>query len=58
MGLIRSGFSFTLGTLFGIYLAQNYNIPNVQGIVNVGLVMAKQIERAYRKRGKDEEDDY
>ncbi|KAJ7558611.1 hypothetical protein O6H91_04G048100 [Diphasiastrum complanatum] len=56
MGLIRSTFSFSLGTLFGVYLAQNYNLPNVQGLVNIGLLMAKQIEAAYRKSSRDRDD--
>ncbi|KAJ7561304.1 hypothetical protein O6H91_03G023000 [Diphasiastrum complanatum] len=49
MGLIRSTFSFTLGTLVGVYVAQNYNVPNVQKMVSMGMVMVRQLEEAYRK---------
>ncbi|XP_027182979.1 uncharacterized protein LOC113781268 [Coffea eugenioides] len=49
MGLIRSCFSFMVGTVFGVYLAQNYNVPNVQKLCNTGLVIAKHIEENYRK---------
>ncbi|GMI66934.1 hypothetical protein HRI_000362700 [Hibiscus trionum] len=49
MGIIRSGFSLMAGTLFGIYLAQNYNVPNIKKLANTGYVMAKHIEENYRK---------
>ncbi|KAJ7548677.1 hypothetical protein O6H91_07G021900 [Diphasiastrum complanatum] len=49
MGLIRSSFSFSMGALVGVYIAQNYNVPNIQGLINTGLAMAKQMEHAYRK---------
>ncbi|KAK8565914.1 hypothetical protein V6N13_020988 [Hibiscus sabdariffa] len=49
MGIIRSGFSLMAGTLFGIYLAQNYNVPNIKKFANTGYVMAKHIEENYRK---------
>lgn len=38
-----------VGTAFGVYLAQNYNVPNVQKLCNTGLVIAKHIEENYRK---------
>ncbi|KAK8688069.1 hypothetical protein V6N13_086852 [Hibiscus sabdariffa] len=49
MGIIRSAFSLMAGTLFGIYLAQNYNVPNINKLANTGYVMAKHIEENYRK---------
>ncbi|CAM6084593.1 unnamed protein product [Calypogeia fissa] len=49
MGIIRSSLSFTLGTLFGVYVAQNYNVPNIQTLFNTGYSVAKHMEEQYRK---------
>lgn len=65
MGLIRSSFSFFLGTVCGIYIAQNYSVPNVTSLVNTYLYRAKRIEETYRKPtpdgkigDKDKDDDF
>ncbi|PHU16263.1 hypothetical protein BC332_17468 [Capsicum chinense] len=57
MGFIRSTLSFVMGTGLGVYLAQNYNVPNIQKLFNTGLVIAKHFEENYRKPNKrnDEE---
>ncbi|XP_073136238.1 uncharacterized protein [Henckelia pumila] len=52
MAILRSSFAFIVGTGFGVYLAQNYKVPNIQGLVNTGLVIAKHIEENYRKPKK------
>lgn len=58
MGIIRTTFSFMLGTAFGVYVAQNYNVPNVNKIYKTGLVMAKHYEENYRKpKSKGDDDD-
>ncbi|KAK1408254.1 hypothetical protein QVD17_39890 [Tagetes erecta] len=49
MGIIRSSFSFMLGSACGIYVAQNYNVPNINKLYNMGLIMAKHYEQNYRK---------
>lgn len=49
MGLMRSSVHFTLGGLVGVYVAQNYNVPDVAGLVNTGLAIAKFFEKQYRK---------
>ncbi|XVF33528.1 hypothetical protein REPUB_Repub17cG0176400 [Reevesia pubescens] len=43
------GFTLMAGTLFGVYLAQNYNVPNIGKLANTGFVIAKHIEENYRK---------
>ncbi|XP_022887107.1 uncharacterized protein LOC111402999 isoform X2 [Olea europaea var. sylvestris] len=56
MGIIRSSFSFISGTVFGIYIAQNYNVPNIKKVVNEALFSAKKVEEKYRKPKKPGDD--
>ncbi|XP_068635994.1 uncharacterized protein [Aristolochia californica] len=56
MGIIRSSFTFLLGTVCGVYVAQNYNVPNIKKLTNTGLLMAKHIEENYRKPKNKGED--
>ncbi|KAG6427739.1 hypothetical protein SASPL_111986 [Salvia splendens] len=57
MGIIKSGFSFIVGTACGVYIAQNYNVPNVRKLFNTSLVVAKHIEENYRKPKKRDDDE-
>ncbi|KAG2309120.1 hypothetical protein Bca52824_028868 [Brassica carinata] len=57
MGIIKSCFSLLLGTAFGVYLAQNYDVPNIRKLTNTSLVVAKHIEENYRKPKKDDDRD-
>ena len=57
MGLIRSSFHFMVGTVFGVYVAQNYNVPNIQKLYNTGVLIAKHMEQNYRKPKKTDNDD-
>ncbi|XP_059276006.1 uncharacterized protein LOC132030401 [Lycium ferocissimum] len=57
MGIFKSTFSFVFGTGFGVYLAQNYNVPNIQKLVDTGLVIAKHFEENYRKPKKRDNED-
>ncbi|XP_065871313.1 uncharacterized protein [Euphorbia lathyris] len=57
MGIIRSCFSFILGTVSGVYIAQNYDVPNIKKLASTGLFMAKLMEEKYRKpKSKKDED--
>ncbi|KAJ0987715.1 hypothetical protein J5N97_006071 [Dioscorea zingiberensis] len=55
MGLIKSSVHFLLGAGCGIYIAQNYNVPNIKKLVNTWMFVAKHIEETYRKPRKDED---
>ncbi|XP_073021464.1 uncharacterized protein [Primulina eburnea] len=56
MGIIRRSFFFIAGTACGIYLAQNYDVPNIKKVVNDTLFTAKKVEEKYRKPGKPGDD--
>jgi len=56
MGLIKSSFSFILGTGCGIYIAQNYNVPNIKKVANTWIFLAKTVEKIYRKPDKRDDD--
>ncbi|XVF11192.1 hypothetical protein REPUB_Repub08aG0004800 [Reevesia pubescens] len=56
MGIIKSSFSFMVGTFCGIYVAQNYNVPNIKKLADTALFMAKLVEEKYRKP-KNRDDD-
>ncbi|VVA94318.1 unnamed protein product [Arabis nemorensis] len=56
MGIIRSSFPFLMGTVSGIYIAQNYNVPNIKQLANCTVSKAKQLEQRYRKP-KSRDDD-
>ncbi|RAL52224.1 hypothetical protein DM860_016073 [Cuscuta australis] len=49
MGIIRNNFIFISGTLCGIYIAQNYNVPNIRKTIEAALFKAKVVEEKYRK---------
>jgi hypothetical protein len=57
MGIIWNGFHFIVGTAFGIYVAQNYNFPNIQKLVNTCLLIAKHYEENYRNPKKSNKSD-
>lgn len=46
-----------VGTVFGVYVAQNYNVPNIQKLYNTGLLIAKHYEENYRKSKKRDDED-
>ncbi|XP_039046772.1 uncharacterized protein LOC120187050 [Hibiscus syriacus] len=56
MGIIKSCFSFIAGTVCGIYVAQNYNVPNVKKLADSAFFIAKHVEENYRKP-KNKDDD-
>ncbi|RXI08590.1 hypothetical protein DVH24_022734 [Malus domestica] len=44
MGIIKSSFSFLVGTVAGIYIAQNYDVPNIKKLGDTAVFIAKQYE--------------
>ncbi|XP_074264930.1 uncharacterized protein LOC141587361 [Silene latifolia] len=56
MGIIRSGFSFIVGTVFGVYVAQNYDVPNIRKLGDTGMAKLKHYEQTYRKPKKPRDD--
>lgn len=55
MGLFKGSFVFLTGVGCGVYVAQNYNVPNVKKLVNTYLFVAKHLEETYRKPKKDDD---
>lgn len=44
-----------LGTVFGMYVAQNYDVPSLEKLYHTGLLIANFYEANYHKsRNKDE----
>lgn len=55
MGLIKSSIHFMLGTGCGIYIAQNYNVPDIRKLVKTWMFVAEHIEKTYQKPKKDDD---
>ncbi|KAL5072352.1 hypothetical protein RYX36_011336 [Vicia faba] len=52
MGIIRRFFTFIAGNVVGIYVAQNYQVPNIKKEADTFLLTAKEFEEKYRKPNK------
>ncbi|CDP19510.1 unnamed protein product [Coffea canephora] len=49
MGFFRSCFKYMAGGVIGVYIAQNYDVPNLRKLASCGFLMAKKVEQTYRK---------
>lgn len=47
--LIRSGFVFGTGTAFGVYLAQNYRMPDIAAVVSALTKKANNAAEDHKK---------
>lgn len=54
MGFFRTSFTLMFGMGCGVYVAQNYDIPNVKKLFNTYMFLAKHIEETYRKPKRDD----
>ncbi|PIA35697.1 hypothetical protein AQUCO_03500211v1 [Aquilegia coerulea] len=56
MGIIGGCFTLVVGTIGGVYLAQNYNLPNIKNLTETGLFLVKQFEQGIKKKDKPQND--
>lgn len=56
MGIFKGSFSFMVGTACGIYIAQNYSVPNIKKLANTAIFMARHLEEKYRKPKKRDDE--
>uniref|UniRef100_A0A452XRD5 Uncharacterized protein n=1 Tax=Aegilops tauschii subsp. strangulata TaxID=200361 RepID=A0A452XRD5_AEGTS len=49
MGFIQSTFSLLVGAAGGIYIAQNYDVPNIKNYMQGLMGKAKELDHAYKK---------
>ncbi|KAL0929141.1 hypothetical protein M5K25_001083 [Dendrobium thyrsiflorum] len=54
MGIFTNSFSFVMGIGCGIFVAQNYNVPNMKKLLKEWSSEAKHVEESYRKPKKDD----
>ncbi|AQK79193.1 uncharacterized protein [Zea mays] len=57
MGFLQSTFSLLIGTGCGIYIAQNYDVPNIKKLMRSLVGKAKEVEESYKKTGNSKNKD-
>ena len=57
MGFLKSTFSLLIGTGCGIYIAQNYEVPNIKKLMWTLMGKAKEFEESYKKQGNGKNKD-
>ncbi|KAF0924057.1 hypothetical protein E2562_008385 [Oryza meyeriana var. granulata] len=55
MGFLQSTFSLLIGTGCGIYIAQNYDVPNMKKLMRSLMGKAKEVEESYKKPGNNKD---
>ena len=55
MSFIRSLFFFSAGSVYGVYIAQNYSVPDVRKLFKTAVIIARVYEENYRKKPSDED---
>jgi hypothetical protein len=60
MGILKSTLSLLIGTGCGIYIAQNYDVPNIKEFMWSLMGRAKEFEESYKKQGngKNKDNEY
>ncbi|ESW29338.1 hypothetical protein PHAVU_002G062300 [Phaseolus vulgaris] len=56
MGIIKSSFSFVMGAALGVYVAQNYQVPDIKRLASTAFSMANHIEHTFRKNSNKKDD--
>ena len=54
--MFGNSLSFVFGVGLGIYIAQNYNVPDIKLLLQKGYKAAKALEKAARKDDYDDDD--
>lgn len=57
MGFLQNTFSLLIGTGCGIYIAQNYKVPNIKQLIRDLMGKAKEVEESYKKPGNGKSKD-
>ncbi|QCD91570.1 hypothetical protein DEO72_LG4g2536 [Vigna unguiculata] len=57
MGIIRSSLSHVMATALGLYIAQNYKVPDIKALASTAYSMATQVEHTFRKKSNKKDDD-
>uniref|UniRef100_J3M3G9 Uncharacterized protein n=1 Tax=Oryza brachyantha TaxID=4533 RepID=J3M3G9_ORYBR len=55
MGFLQNTFSLLIGTGCGIYIAQNYDVPNMKTLMRNLMGKAKEVEESYKKPGNNKD---
>ncbi|KAJ1261355.1 hypothetical protein BS78_09G023400 [Paspalum vaginatum] len=58
MGFFQNTVSLLIGTGCGIYIAQNYNVPNIKKLMRSLMGRAKELEESYKKPGDGKSKDH
>ncbi|OEL29962.1 hypothetical protein BAE44_0009019 [Dichanthelium oligosanthes] len=57
MGFLKSTLSLLIGTGCGVYIAQNYNVPNINQLMRNLMDRFKKLEESYKKPGNGKNKD-
>jgi len=56
MGIIKSSLKFVIVAALGVYVAQNYNVPDIKALASTAFSEANQAEHRFRKNSNEEDD--
>ncbi|MCO5560443.1 hypothetical protein L7F22_014058 [Adiantum nelumboides] len=56
MAMMRGAWAFCAGGVYGVYIAQNYNVPDVGKLFRTAMLIARIYEENYRKKPPREDD--
>ncbi|KAL9240381.1 hypothetical protein vseg_014607 [Gypsophila vaccaria] len=56
MEITKTCMKFMVGTICGVYIAQNYKVPDVQKLASTVFFVGRLIEQNYRKPRNSDDD--